>query len=743
MAAALGAAYLIIQPDSADHAAQFFRSELFADQGFSAWDNFWFGGHHLPGYGLLLPPLSSLIGARLVGVLSALAAALLFSAIAYDRFGERARLGVVWFATATSISLFTGRLTFALGVAVALAAVYAAQRNHRLVAIFFAALTPLASPVAALFLACGVIAYAIAERSRRGLELAVVTLGMALLINSAFPEGGTEPFTFSSYQPAILVAVAVFIALPSHERLLRYGVAAYCFALTAAFLIQTPMGGNATRLGSLLLGPVLAFGLWRRQRFALILLVPVLIYWQWSPVVRDLEQVSAQPSVNPGFYAPLIDFLRGQPRHDAYRVEVLPEAHHWESAYVPARHLHRARLGAPARPQAQSALLPVGPADGPEYRSWLDDLGVGYVAVPHAPLDYAARPEKRMLKRGPPRYLDRVYRSTDWTVYKVRNPSPLAIGGKMVKLRPQGFVVDTSAPGTVLVRVHWTPYWSIEQGTGCVEQAPGGYTMLDVETPGRFRVGIDFSPVRAISSGPRCHAGAGDPVRVGGERPARRGSARRRETLMVPAGQVADRVRRSVSTLLPRGPLDLLIQLALLAGAYWAWRHARGAVDGSMGLSFSHARDLVRPSARSGLLIEPSVQHWAVSAGWPAEVARWGYANLHFKGSCLMLAILYFGYRRQLRLRPQRGLRRDGHLGDRLRALPDRAAALPARARPRSLERGHRQQPAALEPGRPALQPVRGRALDARRPVGDPRLVAGHAGASSPPAGSPSSPIRC
>ena len=26
-------------------------------------------------------------------------------------------------------------------------------------------------------------------------------------------------------------------------------------------------------------------------------------------------------------------------------------------------------------------------------------------------------------------------------------------------------------------------------------------------------------------------------------------------------------------------------------------------------------------------------------------MARWGYANLHFKGSCLMLAVLYFGYR--------------------------------------------------------------------------------------------------
>jgi hypothetical protein len=97
--------------------------------------------------------------------------------------------------------------------------------------------------------------------------------------------------------------------------------------------------------------------------------------------------------------------------------------------------------------------------------------------------------------------------------------------------------------------------------------------------------------------------------------------------------------------LLPRGPVDLLVQFVVLAAAYWVWRHARGAVDGSLGLSFSHARDLVDAERSVGLLIEPGLQNWAVDAGWPADVARWGYANLHFKGSCLMLGILYFRYR--------------------------------------------------------------------------------------------------
>jgi hypothetical protein len=509
VAAALGVAYLIIRPDSADHAAQFYRSGLFANEGFSAWDNSWFGGHHLPGYGLLLPALGALIGPRVVGVLATIVAALLFSQIAYARWGDRARLGVLWFSTATAISLFTGRLTFALGVAVALGAVLAAQRGRRVLAIVLAAICPLASPVAALFLACGVTAYAAAERSRKGLELAVISVGMALVISAAFPEGGTEPFDFSSFEPAILVTLAVFVALPPEERLLRYGVAAYGAALAAAFLINSPMGGNATRMGSLLLGPALAFGLWRRQRFALILLVPVLIYWQWSPVVRDLEEVNAQPSVNPGYYAPLRDFLRGTPHNEAYRVEVLPAAHHWESAYVP-RGIYIARGWERQLDRELNPLFYQGtPLTGLQYRSWLDDIGVGYVAVPDAPLDYAALAEKRLIKRGPPSYLERVFRSDDWTVYRVRKPAPLAVGGRMVKLTPEGFVVDADAPGTVLVRVHWTPYWSIEQGSGCVEQAPGGYTILDVATPGRFRVGVDFAPLRAITSSPRCHQ---DPV---------------------------------------------------------------------------------------------------------------------------------------------------------------------------------------------------------------------------------------
>jgi membrane-associated phospholipid phosphatase len=97
---------------------------------------------------------------------------------------------------------------------------------------------------------------------------------------------------------------------------------------------------------------------------------------------------------------------------------------------------------------------------------------------------------------------------------------------------------------------------------------------------------------------------------------------------------------------LSRGPLDLVIQLLVLAAAYTAWRYARGAVaPDDLGPAFAHARDLVSAERWLHTFIEADVQSWAQDAGGPGEVARWGYANLHFKGSCLALAVLYFGYR--------------------------------------------------------------------------------------------------
>ena len=87
LAALLAVAYLAIDPPSADLAGQEYRARL----GLVLWDNAWYGGHHMPGYSVLYPPLGAVLGPRLAGALAAVAATALFERLALSRWGERAR----------------------------------------------------------------------------------------------------------------------------------------------------------------------------------------------------------------------------------------------------------------------------------------------------------------------------------------------------------------------------------------------------------------------------------------------------------------------------------------------------------------------------------------------------------------------------------------------------------------------------------------------------------------------------
>ncbi|MEA2209515.1 MAG: hypothetical protein QOF54_1992, partial [Solirubrobacteraceae bacterium] len=61
---ALLTTWVLWYPPSPDLAAQTFRVHLFATDGFSLWDNSWYGGHYLPSYSLLFPALAASLGLR-------------------------------------------------------------------------------------------------------------------------------------------------------------------------------------------------------------------------------------------------------------------------------------------------------------------------------------------------------------------------------------------------------------------------------------------------------------------------------------------------------------------------------------------------------------------------------------------------------------------------------------------------------------------------------------------------------
>ncbi|HEV7772245.1 MAG TPA: hypothetical protein VGO48_03015 [Conexibacter sp.] len=517
VAAVLAAVYLIWQPPSLDLAAAEYRAWLFGHAGFAVWDAQWYGGHHLPGYSILFPPLAYWLGPRVVGALAVVAAAILFERIAHTRYGERAWLGATWFAAGAVTTLFSGRLTFVLGLVPALAALLALQRSTTrergtaalALAIALALLTPLASPVAALFLALAGTAYALGERRASGMLIAGAALAPVAALAVAFPEGGIEPFAFSSFWPVLAFAAVALVLVSREERTLRIGVVLYVLGCTAAFVLDTPIGGNVVRLGALTAGPLAALVLWPQRRTALLLLAPFLLWWQWTAAVNDVRTASGDPSVHAAYYAPLLTALdrAGAQGGATGRIEIPFTRLHWEARHVaPTIPLARGwerQLDLEVNPLFYGDQTNAPPLTPVRYRAWLDRMAVRWVAVPDLRLDYSAQDEARLIAHGLP-YLRLVWHGVHWQLYEVTDPKPLAdTPARVLQTDTDSLALAVPRPATIKLRVRWTPYWAVTQGDACVEP-DGDWTQLRVRRAGTIRLATRFSLDRIGSRAARC-----------------------------------------------------------------------------------------------------------------------------------------------------------------------------------------------------------------------------------------------
>ncbi len=524
LSAVLATAMLVWNPPVGDLAAQVFRTELFQRGGLAIWNGSWYGGHYTLTYSVLFPPLAALLGPRLVGTLAVVASSYLFDRLVRDRWGEAARWATLWFAAGVVTLLADGQLTFALGVVFALASLRALQLHRTALALGAAAACALSSPVAAVFLAGVILAAAfdpavyVKRLSRGGLLpdrtrgpaaaawVASVALALTLIPNIAFPGAGEFPFAFTSYLAIPLwCGSALYITggLGEQERQLRRVLLAYLLAATAIWLLPNAIGGNAVRLGALFGGPVLAAViLARRPRvpvWFLALFIAGGLYWQLTASVNQIARSVGDPSTTGSYFAPLADWLR-ENGGDAARIEVPPTANHWESAYLaPGFELARGWLR-----QLDTTRDNVFYRDGRlgdrAYRAWLHDNAIRYVALPDAPLDYSSVAERRLILNTPPYLLPR-WSNAHWRVYEVRNPAPLVqpLGDGAARIRSinhSGFALDIDRPGRFLVRVAFTPYWSIARGQGCLVRH-GDWTLARASRPGVFRVAADFSLPRA------------------------------------------------------------------------------------------------------------------------------------------------------------------------------------------------------------------------------------------------------
>jgi hypothetical protein len=507
---------LIWSPPVGDLAAQVFRTELFQHAGLAIWNGSWYGGHYTLTYSLLFPPLAALLGPQVVGLLAVVASSYLFDRLVQDRWGVEARWATLWFAAGVVTLLADGQLTFALGVAFGLAALRCLQLERGPLTLLAAAACPLASPVAGAFLA-GVLVVGAVEPGRRPRLLPIAAGAIALCItiapNVAFPEAGHFPFVSSSYVAIPLWCAGALLltqGVRDEERQLRRVIVGYLLASTLIWLTPNALGGNAVRLGALFGGPVLAAVLLsRRPRPAVPawLFAPVLVlaiagslYWQLTASVTQIARSVGDPSTTSAYFRPAARWLRAHGGSGA-RIEVPPTANHWESAYLaPKFELARGWLRQLDTTRDDLFYGDDEPLTAASYGAWLRANAISYVALPDAPLDYSSQEERRLILDDPP-YLSLRFQSQHWRVYAVRDPKPLVtpLGAAAAETRwigRQGFSLDVERPGEFLVRVSFTPYWSISRGAGCILRR-GDWTVARASRPGVFRVAADFSVGRA------------------------------------------------------------------------------------------------------------------------------------------------------------------------------------------------------------------------------------------------------
>jgi hypothetical protein len=122
----------------------------------------------------------------------------------------------------------------------------------------------------------------------------------------------------------------------------------------------------------------------------------------------------------------------------------------------------------------------------------LDDNAVQYIAVPDGELAEAGRSEASLVEAGLP-FLHRLWTGQHWTVYSVVHPTATVMGGRLVSQDAVSVTFVAASPGTVLVRVRWSRWLTLDGPDGCLRR-DGTWTEVTVRRPGTYRIGSALAP---------------------------------------------------------------------------------------------------------------------------------------------------------------------------------------------------------------------------------------------------------
>ena len=487
-------------PPGTDLAAHVYQRAVFLDHGFTLWNNFWYAGRYsFVTYSLLYYPLAAVVGIRLLAVATVAIATLAFAVVVWKEWGPRARWSSRAFAVVWAGIVLSAAFPFVLGAALALLALWAlqARRPWR-----FAALAgadgrrqpdrlPPPRP----------------DRRRTGDRTAVRPLapdrgrqrpagdrparGAAL---ARLPDERPVPLLDRRARRRLHVLRAVGGVRLAGRRAARGAVRLPRLRdrVHAFFFLSTAVGENIARLRyaaiplSVL---VLSLRAWRPRIPALIVFA-LAVSWNVTPLAASYLRAEDNAAAHAAYWQPAISYLHAH-LTPSYRVEAVDTAGHWPALYLARSDIPLARgwFRQDDFPQNEVLYDELGPK---AYVGWLRTLGVKYVVLTDAPVDYSARGEAALLRSGRSP-LRPVFRSMHLTVFEVPHATPILTGrpgARVVSLTESKIVVAAERAGRYRLAVRFSRYW--RPSAGCASRAADGMIRLTIPRPGR--VSLKFAP---------------------------------------------------------------------------------------------------------------------------------------------------------------------------------------------------------------------------------------------------------
>jgi hypothetical protein len=485
-----------------DWPAQEFRAWIAVHEGLSAWTSRWYGGSALPGYSILYPPLSTILGAGGVGLLAVLAGSWAAAGLAPR---GRARAAVYSGVVAVNLveCLVIGQIPFLLGVAFGIAAFRALVRGRPWWVVFvLAAMSSLATPLTGAFLLLIMPACVVAVSRRRSMAFAggLVGPGAAWAVGGA---AGPFPMPWLLFVSTLAFIVLVLVLSPPGHRGLRIFALCYLLAVALLFVVPNPIGGNLARLGKLLAMPLACHFLtvdrtWLRLRAAVVFTLAFL--WPTVPFLGSIAHGANDPSQTRQFYTGMLNYLQ-QHQAGAGRVEIPFTREHWEAFWV-AKQLSIARGWERQTDYRYNEVL-YRPLTPKSYRQWLTSNAVDYVALPDVPIDVGGSAEARLL-RNAPSYLKPVWHGAHWKVWRVRAAAPLVTGPAVLgDLDPASMDLNFRRAGTAEVQVRYDPLWQVSAGNACVTGTPDGWIDVAAAKPGTIELSAGLN-TNMLTRGSTC-----------------------------------------------------------------------------------------------------------------------------------------------------------------------------------------------------------------------------------------------